>query len=683
MSVSLFISGLRRTLGRAGEQACRRRVGRAGVAASAGFALVLALPGSAAAAPGDLDATFGGGDGKVISDVLYVEDSQDVALQSDGKIVTIGSGFNFDGPNDFVLIRYNTDGTVDTGFGAGGTVLVDFGDLTNDEGQDVAVQSDGKIVAVGRSDAPDGRGLFALARFNTDGSLDTTFGDGGKVVTDFGTGGSAAAYAVAVQSGGGIVAAGGLNGDFVVARFNADGSPDTGFGDNGAVRTPFARGGASVFDLAVQSDGTIVAAGHAGYVPNDYAPDFALARYNADGSLDTGFGGDGTVTTSFNGEDTARGVAVQSDGRIIAVGNGAGDFALARYNVDGSLDTSFDGDGKVTTDFGTFDARAFDMALQSDGKVVAAGGAVGNWAVARYNTNGSLDTGFGGGDGKVTTDFEGNWDEARGVALQSDGKIVVSGNASDNHAVARYLGAGGSTPPPPAGVDVSVTKSGTSTVSIGDRATYTVRVTNTDDDTFATGVSLTDSVAGAVATLVSAMPSQGTCTTTTTVSCSLDSLAPGASATVTVVAEPRSTGTLTNTARADAAETDPVTVNDTATATTTVNNSRGCTIIGTSAANTITGTSGNDVICGLGGNDTIRAANGYDTVYGNYGNDWIDGGYGNDTLNGGYGSDTLNGSYGNDRLNTVDNVSGNDTANGGPNSDTCTTDPGDTRTSCP
>ncbi len=181
--------------------------------------------------------------------------------------------------------------------------------------------------------------------------------------------------------------------------------------------------------MAIQSDGKIVVAGGSGST-------FALARYNANGSLDTTFDGDGKLTTTFGGTSSAAyGVAIQSDGKIVAAGYSLSatnnqDFALARYNTDGSLDTSFDGDGKLTTDFGSFFDFAFSVAIQSDGKIVAAGnsgaGNTQDFALARYNTNGSLDTSFDV-DGKVTTSFAAGNDIAYSVAIQTDGKIVAAG----------------------------------------------------------------------------------------------------------------------------------------------------------------------------------------------------------------------------------------------------------------
>ena len=522
-----------------------------------------------------------------------------------------------------------------------------------------------------------------MVRYNPDGTLDTGFGTGGTVVTEFGTGGPSEAFSVKVQANGGIVAVGNSGADFALARYNGDGSLDSGFDGDGKVTTDFAGGAATAFDVALQSDGKIVAAGRAGYNYPANASDFALARYNGDGGLDTGFDADGRVTTAFADADVIGGVRLQSDGKIVVSGFSDFDFALARYNPTGTLDSGFSGDGKVTTDFGsgTLD-RSSDLALQSDGKIVVAGISQADFAVARYNLDGNLDGGFGTG-GKVTTDVaSGFFDTASAVALQSDGKIVASGNTGDDRGLVRYQVT--ATPPPPAGVDLSVRKTGPTTVSIGDRPTYSVTVTNNSTTTSATGVSLSETLSGPAASVVSATPSTGTCTlTATSASCSLGTLAPGAGATVQIAAEPRATGTLSDRATVGATQSDPDSGNNTATATTTVNNARGCTRIGTSGNDALNGTSGPDVICALGGDDIVNAGFGGDTVYGGYGNDRLDGSSGNDALNGGPGNDNLIGNVGNDGLNTVDNVSGNDIANGGSGTDTCTTDSGDTRISCP
>jgi uncharacterized delta-60 repeat protein len=195
--------------------------------------------------------------------------------------------------------------------------------------------------------------------------------------------------------------------------------------------------------VALQGDGKIVVAGVAG--GGATGNDFALARYNPNGTLDPNFSGDGKRRTSFGGSDQATGVAIQANGRIVAVGYGGPGGVLARYNPDGSLDTSFSGDGKQTTNF----LAPNGVAIQANGKIVVAGVArggptVNDFALARYNPNGSLDTSFSG-DGKETTSFGGSDDRATGVAIQANGRIVVVGRAgvtltNDDFAVARYFG---------------------------------------------------------------------------------------------------------------------------------------------------------------------------------------------------------------------------------------------------
>ncbi|HET6771374.1 MAG TPA: delta-60 repeat domain-containing protein [Actinomycetota bacterium] len=416
-------------------------------------ALVIAMANPAAAPPGDLDTTFDG-DGKVTTDFAGNPDNAfAVALQGDGKIVAAGETL-VSGTTDFALARYNTDGSLDTTFGGDGKVTTDFA-AGGDSASAVAIQGDGKIVAAGFA-IVSGNNDFALARYNTDGSLDTTFGGDlpfpvpgdGKVTTDF-AGSQDLAHGVAIRADGKIVAAGQArvsgSDDFALARYNTDGSLDTTFGGDGKVTTDFAGGSDLAHGVAIQADGKIVAAGEA-LVSGTL--DFALARYNTDGSLDTTFDGDGKVTTDFAGDfDVALAVAIQGDGKIVAAGGAvvAGfDFALARYNTDGSLDPAFGGDGKVTTDFGGFD-DAFAVAIQGDGKIVAAGSATvsatADFALARYKTDGSLDTIFSG-DGKVTTDFAGSSDQASAVAIQANGRIVAAGgtfiSGNFDFALARY-----------------------------------------------------------------------------------------------------------------------------------------------------------------------------------------------------------------------------------------------------
>jgi uncharacterized delta-60 repeat protein/uncharacterized repeat protein (TIGR01451 family) len=556
---------------RAEEEVSTRRHIRPGLALAAlVLALVAgALPAAAVAAPGTLDPSFGTG-GEVTTDFGGSDSAEAVAIQSDGKIVAVGGTFSFPS-GDFALARYNADGSLDPSFGSGGKVTTDFGGF--DAASAAVIQPDGRIVAAGRS----GSGDFALARYNTDGSLDTTFGNGGKLTTDFG--GFDAAFGVALQADGKIVAAGqgGPGGGFALARYNTDGSLDPSFGSGGEVTTHFTSGFEVVIAVAIQLDGKIVVTGQtfAGGFQQ-----FALARYNTDGSLDTSFASGGIVATNF-GFDSAFGgaLAIQPDGKIVAAGRAGTDFLLARYNGDGSLDATFGSGGIVTTDFGgtVFDA-AFGVALQSNGKIVAAGGTfngfVGpsaDFALARYNPDGSLDASFGSG-GKVTTDF-GGFDVARSVALQADGKIVAAGTggAGSDFALARYLGDA-------VGADLLITKSGApNPVVSGNQLTYTLTVTDNGPQD-ATGVTVTDPLPASLH-FNSVASTQGTCVRSTTtnpqpkggtITCSLRNLANGASATITIVVTTTTPGTLTNTATVSGNETDPKPSNNSATATTTV-----------------------------------------------------------------------------------------------------------------
>src|SRR6266478_4309589 len=361
---------------------------------------------------GSLDKSFNG-TGKVITAVGDGDcKGQGVALQSDGKIVVAGYSFKPGGKDraEFTLLRYNPDGRLDSGFGESGKETTEIG-RDADDATSVALQSDGKIVAAGRTFAPTNND-FAVARYDRDGKLDLSFNATGKATADFGK--RDYAHSVAVQSDGKIVVAGDAEHDdgriFAVARFNADGTPDISFNKTGKLTTDFGSGNAEARGVAVQSDGKIVVAGYAS--PNNIE-NVALVRYNADGNLDTSLGGTGKVITpvALSGSN-ATSVALQSDGKIVVAGfavDSSGrcyDFALVRHNADGSLDTSFNDGGKVTTPIGNGDARCEAMALQKDGKIVAAGwasnGEDNDFAVVRYNSDGKLDTSFNG-TGKVTT----------------------------------------------------------------------------------------------------------------------------------------------------------------------------------------------------------------------------------------------------------------------------------------
>jgi uncharacterized delta-60 repeat protein len=387
--------------------------------------------------------------------------SSDVAsglvVQPDGKIVLSGTSISAATAQDFSLARYNTDGSLDTTFGGGGIVITPLTPGT-DTANGVALQADGKLLVAGVGAGPD----FALVRYNVDGSLDTTFGGGDGIVTTTIAAGFARdeALRATVQSDGKIVVVGFAQNasgfppppspqfaDIVVARYDADGSLDATFGTGGIVRTEIGAG--VLADVAqavlVQADGGIVVAGFT--TSTTTSQDFALARYTASGTLDTTFGGgDGIVITTVTpSSDQARSILQQPDGRIVVVGHAltGSDFALARYNVDGTPDTTFGTNGVVVHSVSTGTDSAAGVVLQADGKLLVGGSAGGDFAIVRYNVNGTVDATFGT-NGVITTNLGPGIDVAIGIAAQADGKIVVGGhatsavNGSQDFALVRY-----------------------------------------------------------------------------------------------------------------------------------------------------------------------------------------------------------------------------------------------------
>jgi uncharacterized delta-60 repeat protein len=410
----------------------------------------LASPSLAPGGPrgaGALDITFGTG-GVVTTAIGPGNDvTLDLAIQEDGKIVAAGYASN-GSDYDIALARYTTSGALDTAFGSTGVVTTAIGP-GEDWAYDVAIQENGRIVAAGFSHSGSDWDI-ALVRYSTSGALDTSFGTSGVVTTSIGPGDDYA-QAVAIQEDGRIVAAGhahsGSDDDFAVVRYTTSGALDTTFGNSGVVTTPIGPSHDRAYDVAIQEDGRIVAAGFA-HSGSDW--DIALVRYTVSGTLDTTFGSTGVVTTSIGpGDDYGRAVAIQDDGRIVAAGyasNGSDyDFTLVRYTTSGALDTTFGSTGVVTTPTGPGSGRAYDVAIQEDGGIVAAGeawnGSDSDIAVVRYTLSGALDTTFGNG-GVVTTPIGSGSNRAFGVAIQQDRKIVAAGlawNGSDwDIALVRY-----------------------------------------------------------------------------------------------------------------------------------------------------------------------------------------------------------------------------------------------------
>jgi uncharacterized delta-60 repeat protein len=425
-------------------------------------------------AAGGLDPTFGRG-GKLTIDIRggLTDSASAVAVQPDGKIVLAGTTRE---TWEFVVSRLNAEGSLDTSFGGVGKVSTKVGSGQS-EALGVVLQPDGKIVAAGYAGtfADSNEKNFAIVRYNREGRLDASFGDNGVVAVDFDPipGRSSQGNSLALQPDGKILVGGYVFSDawdFALARLNPNGSLDGSLDGDGKITTSFGSNRSDLaYAVALQPDGKIVLAGYT----NEYfcqgdchdPTRFALARYNRDGSLDSSFGTDGKSVTA-EGHDT-RAAVLQPDGKIVVAGYALvndyhdSEFVLARHNTNGSLDTGFGRDGRTNTSFGEAEASA--MALQSDGKLVAVGSlrrrsyAMGNipdddLAVARLNPNGGLDPSFGRG-GQITTDFASeSLDRGNAVALQPDGKILVAGMSSrptencfdcgGDFAVARYYGAG-------------------------------------------------------------------------------------------------------------------------------------------------------------------------------------------------------------------------------------------------
>lgn len=372
--------------------------------------------------------TFSQADGKVTTDFGADEWGRSVIQQADGKLVVAGFSSGNDG---FALARYNINGTLDASFGGDGTLTTDLGSFF-DVGHSVIQQADGKLVMAGYADYD-----FVLVRYNLDGTLDASFSGDGKLTTDVG------AYdrngTVIQQADGKLVVAGSddVDSGFALVRYDLDGTLDTSFSGDGKLITDMGAS-AQAQSVIQQADGKLVIAGTSN-------SDFALVRYNLDGTLDPNFGSAGKLTTDLgvSSYDDSRCVIQQADGKLVVAGTSNSDFALVRYNTDGMLDTSFGSDGKITTDLGasSYDA-AYSVIQQADGKLVVVGTSDSDFALARYNTDGTLDTSFSG-DGKLTTDFSSSYDDAYSVIQQADSKLVVAGRSgaisnSNDFALARY-----------------------------------------------------------------------------------------------------------------------------------------------------------------------------------------------------------------------------------------------------
>jgi uncharacterized delta-60 repeat protein len=439
--------------------------------------------------PGCLDSSFGNC-GLVLTDVSHASLTSDhdgahgLVMQSDSKLITTGTT-NYNGSGvQFAAVRYNVDGTLDDTFGnidpntnqRTGIVITPFTyqgvsyNLISAEGaalQKVPTETgiEERLIQAGVLQSNSGGYDFAVVRYTPAGDLDLSFNGSGKQIISSGTSGGV--YACTIQGDGKIILSGYTGVNWLLMRLNSDGSLDTSFGSSGKATVSFGNKVGNPIAWAVAMQQTlagerILAVGRSYANKTDY--DFAVARLNLNGTLDTSFGTSGKVVTDFfSNFDQARSVSIdQATGDIVAAGSATrnsrspNDYALVRYTANGQLVTSFGTSGKVMTDFFGDADTCVGVAIQWDGKIVAAGhvrsssGAY-NFGIARYNTLGLLDSAFGSA-GKVTTDFAGYQDFAGGVALQVVNgfqRIVVAGaagvtdtsnlNYGYNYALARYF----------------------------------------------------------------------------------------------------------------------------------------------------------------------------------------------------------------------------------------------------
>jgi uncharacterized delta-60 repeat protein len=406
----------------------------------AALAAGLIFAGSAAAAPGDLDPTFG--TGGVVATAFGPAWSYafGVAIQDDGRIVAAGGGV-VGTAYRFALSRHLPDGSLDPGFGTGGRVTTSFSAGGSSLGQAVALQRDGKILVGGTANRAGQPENFALARYLRDGRPDATFGSGGRVTTSIGSGNDVV-YALALQADGRILAAGsrkngGADG-FALARYRPNGTLDPTFGTGGKVTTTLSPAYALFRAVAVQRDGKILAAGSTTMSGGFQA---VVMRYTATGHLDPGFGTAGVVVVpeAVLGGSEARALRIQPDGKIL-VGGWAGwsgsRFLVLRLDGAGVPDPSFGTGGAATIAVSTFYAEVEALALQTDGRIVVAGRSSSatsyEFGLARLEADGTPDTSFGTGGTVVTATGADLNEDAYGLALQADGRIVASGMAEAN-----------------------------------------------------------------------------------------------------------------------------------------------------------------------------------------------------------------------------------------------------------
>lgn len=399
---------------------------------------------------GTPDSSFGE-NGIVTTDLGSGDSAMSLVIDGQGRIVVAGTSRNGT-TYDVAVVRYTAAGSLDASFGGGaGFVWTPIGSA-DDYGNSVALDSQGRIVVAGFyyvGTVPD---IFVV-RYTGDGILDTSFGGDGIVTTSIAIGNDSG-HAVALDGQGRIVVAGytynGTNNDIAVLRYTEDGTLDASFGGgDGIVTTPVGIGDDYGRSVLIDSQGRIVVAGH--FSNGSNLSDFVVVRYKTDGTLDTSFGGDGIVTIGQAVEEYAYSAVLDDKGKITVTGSSVGDIFVLRLNSNGTTDTSFgEGAGTVTTSIWPDLDVGFSVAIDSRGRIVVAGysdnsatGSNMDFALVRYNSDGSLDTSFCDGAGRLVTPIGTGNDFGRSVAIDGQGRIVVAGSSDSSTvsdiAVVRYL----------------------------------------------------------------------------------------------------------------------------------------------------------------------------------------------------------------------------------------------------
>ena len=397
--------------------------------------------------PAMLDSTFGSNGLVTTSISSGVAEIRSITIQPDGKIVGVGPIYNGSTYN-FGVVRYLPDGSLDTTFNGNGIKTFEFDSASYDEAHGVTLQSNGKIVIVGLSNVT--KQNFAIVRLNTNGSFDTTFSDDGKQITSFGIQYDLA-NAVAIQPDGKIVVAGAsanpqLYYSFALARYLTDGTLDSTFSNDGLQVVPLTSSDNIINSIVLQSDGKIVVAGYADQ--GQGVNDFAIARFLPDGRIDSSFNSIGYALTQLpgaGGYDQAWSALIQPDGKIVVAGTSAQyhqgiTAAVVRYLTDGTLDSTFSLDGKVWYGLGSGNLIMHSALLQPNGKILLAGYDT-TMTLMRFNSDGSIDQTLS----PITIVFSPDIGPCEGftAAMQADGKIIIAGSNSNgsnmDFAIARYI----------------------------------------------------------------------------------------------------------------------------------------------------------------------------------------------------------------------------------------------------